>query len=191
MGLKSRWSVLLLAMLLAVFAVAAACDDDDDEVADEGETAGETADTGDTADDDAMEDDAMEDDAMEDDAEGDDAAAVTLEAAVAGIDSDAAGTVTIAANADGKTEVTVAMTGLSEGAHANHLHHGSCAEQGEVHVPLTELEADADGNATATTVVDDLDVAHFAEGHYYAVHTEGDDTVGDVIGCGDVMAPAA
>jgi hypothetical protein len=79
----------------------------------------------------------------------------------------------------------VSLEGLPEGAHANHIHHGSCAAQGEVHVPLTQLTAET---PTGTTEVPDLPLDHFATGHYYAVHTGGDDAPGEVIACGDVVA---
>ncbi len=83
------------------------------------------------------------------------------------------------------------MAGLPEGPHANHLHHGTCDAQGEVHVTLTELQASADGYATATTSgfpsdPEDPGLDHFAAGHYAAVHEAGNDTVGAVISCGDV-----
>ena len=74
-----------------------------------------------------------------------------------------------------------------KGPHANHLHHGTCDEQGEVHVTLGELEASADGDATATTIgfpsdPEDPGLDHFATGHYVAAH----DADGAVISCGDV-----
>ncbi len=88
---------------------------------------------------------------------------------------------------DGATQVVVTIEGLSEGPHANHLHHGTCEEQGEVHVTLEELQASADGDATATTIgfpsdPEDPGLDHFATGHYVAAH----DTDGAVITCGDV-----
>ncbi len=92
---------------------------------------------------------------------------------------------------DGTTVVVVTLTGLPEGPHANHLHHGTCDAQGEVHVTLEELQASADGDATATTSgfpsdPEDPGLDHFAAGHYVAVHEAGNDTVGAVISCGNV-----
>ena len=91
----------------------------------------------------------------------------------------------------GTTRVVVSVKALPEGPHANHLHHGTCDEQGEVHVTLQELQANADGDATATTLDfaeedPDPEFSHFASGHYVAVHEGGNDTVGAVISCGDV-----
>jgi Cu/Zn superoxide dismutase len=115
------------------------------------------------------------------------AADAPLSAAVSNDNGSIAGTVDLTPT-DGETEIVVALTGLPEGNHANHIHHGSCANQGEVHVPLTELDAGSDGSASATTAADGLDFVHFSAGHYYAVHEAGDDTVGAVIACGDVTA---
>ena len=71
--------------------------------------------------------------------------------------------------------------------HANHVHHGSCASQGEVDVPLTELDADTNGDAGAETEWDADDIDHFATGHYVAIHERSTaNGVGDVIVCGDV-----
>ncbi len=101
------------------------------------------------------------------------------------------GNATLTETDDGTTEVVVTMKGLPEGPHANHLHHGTCDEQGEVHVTLEELQADADGDATATTTDfpqedPDPEFSHFEKGHYVAVHVAGNDTVGAVTSCGDV-----
>ena len=75
--------------------------------------------------------------------------------------------------------------------HANHVHHGSCANQGEVHVPLTDLDADAAGAAQMETVWADNDLDHFRAGHYVAIHVSSTaDGVGAVIACGDVVAAA-
>ena len=108
-----------------------------------------------------------------------------LMAEVEGVDSDVAGTVEITVS-DGSAEVAVNLTDLPEGAHANHIHVGSCDEQGDVVFPLTELEAGADGTATGETTID-ATADELLEGHYYAVHEAGDGTVGAVIGCGDIV----
>ena len=91
----------------------------------------------------------------------------------------------------GATQVVVSMEGLPEGPHANHIHHGTCDAQGEVHVTLEELQAAADGGASAVTFDfaeedPDPEFNHFAAGHYVAVHVGGNDTVGAVISCGNV-----
>ena len=115
------------------------------------------------------------------------AADAPLGAVVASDDGSISGSVSLTLG-DAGTAIAVDLAGLPEGLHANHIHHGSCANQGEVHVPLTELDAPADGTASASTTADGLDLAHFSVGHYYAVHEAGDDTVGAVIACGDVVA---
>ncbi len=101
------------------------------------------------------------------------------------------GTAVLTEADDNTTVVVVTMTGLPEGPHANHLHHGTCDVQGEVHVTLEELQASADGNATATTTDfaeedPDPEFTHFVSGHYAAVHEAGNDTIGAVISCGNV-----
>ena len=96
------------------------------------------------------------------------------------------GTATITEDGDG-VEVVVEVEGLPPGMHANHIHHGSCANQGAVHVPLTELDADAGGDAEATTNWADNDIDHFETGHYVAAHEMSTaDGVGAVIVCGEV-----
>ena len=97
--------------------------------------------------------------------------------------SGASGTATLTQTGTG-TEVEVEMEGLPEGPHANHIHHGTCAAQGEIHVGLTELQAGADGSANASTTITDPAFDHWlAREHYVAVHAGG----GDVIACGEVV----
>jgi hypothetical protein len=108
-----------------------------------------------------------------------------LAATIAEVDgSGGTGTAALTEAADGSTEVVVDMAGLI-GAHANHLHHGSCDAQGEVHVTLEVLQAGTDGSVTATSTFADPELAHFETGHYVAVH-EADGAPGPVISCGDV-----
>jgi hypothetical protein len=97
--------------------------------------------------------------------------------------SDVAGEVILTARGD-QTEVYVSLTGLTEGGHANHLHEGSCAAEGGISHPLDELMADADGVATATTVLN-VSIEELADGHYFTVHAEDDDTIGAAVGCAD------
>jgi|GEM_PF-6686087 len=49
--------------------------------------------------------------------------------------------------------VTVTMDGLSPGQHPEHIHQGACPNPGAIAVPLTTLNAGADGKASATTTV--------------------------------------
>ena len=127
------------------------------------------------------------DDDDDDDGGGGDGA-TTLTATLSEVEGNGVtGSATLTQTDDGYTQVEVTMAGLPEGPHANHLHHGTCDAQGEVHVTLTELQTSADGDATATTTdfpEEDPDPAfsHFETGHYVAVHAAD----GAVIGCGDV-----
>ena len=108
-----------------------------------------------------------------------------LTAAIAAVDdSGVSGTATLHASGDG-TAIQVTAAGLTEGDHANHLHHGSCAdaELGAIHVPLSDLSAGADGDASGATVWPDNGIDHFASGHYVAVHEL---VTFAVIACGDV-----
>ena len=112
-------------------------------------------------------------------------AATTLTASLADVEgNDVTGTATLTEADDGTTEVVVEMAGL-DGTHANHLHHGDCDAQGEVHVTLDDLEAGADGDVTVTTTFEEPELAHFEAGHYVAVHEAGG-MPGPVISCGDV-----
>ena len=106
-----------------------------------------------------------------------------LTAAISAVDdSGVSGSATLRASGDG-TAIQVTVAGLTEGDHANHVHHGSCAEQGAIHVPLSDLSAGADGDASGDTVWPDNGLDHFAGGHYVAVHEL---VTFAVIGCGDV-----
>jgi hypothetical protein len=50
--------------------------------------------------------------------------------------------------------VVVTLSGLEPtSTHVAHIHSGSCASQGDVVKPLTNLTADGSGNATATTTI--------------------------------------
>ena len=110
-------------------------------------------------------------------------------------DADASGTGSATlTEVDEVAQIELTMEGLVEGTHANHVHHGTCAERGDVHVTLQELVAGADGNASGTTLAEPpaVDPAfgldHFASGHYIAVHVAGG-SPGAVVSCGDVVAP--
>ena len=131
------------------------------------------------------------DDDDDDDDDGGDVgdAAATLTATLAEVEGNGVtGTATLTEADDGTTQVVVEMAGL-DGTHANHLHHGSCDAQGEVHVTLTELQAGADGVEASTTDFPEEDpdpeFSHFETGHYVAVHEAGG-MPGAVISCGNV-----
>ena len=99
--------------------------------------------------------------------------------------SGASGVAELSVNGEGIL-ASLVMEGLSEGVHPNHLHHGSCAEQGEIHITLDNVVADESGDGLQTTANDEQPLSHFAEGHYLAVHEAEDDLT--VVACGDVVA---
>ena len=101
-------------------------------------------------------------------------------------DGDTGGVVTLT-EVDGETEVVVTLTGLEEGMHANHIHAGSCDAPGDVAFPLEELEADAEGGATATSTVA-ATTEELSDGYYFTVHAGGNDAAGDAVGCADFVA---
>lgn len=81
-------------------------------------------------------------------------------------------TASLAYDATAKS-LTVAVTasGLVTGSvHAAHLHAGSCAAQGAVVYALTDITADATGNAAVTTVVPNVSTAPPASGWYLNIH---------------------
>ena len=97
--------------------------------------------------------------------------------------SGASGDATISPDGEG-IRVSLDMAGLTEGEHANHLHHGSCAAQGDVHITLDNIVADDSGDGSQTTSNDEQPIDHFETGHYLAVHADD----GAVVSCGDVVA---
>ncbi|MCZ6545613.1 MAG: CHRD domain-containing protein [Chloroflexi bacterium] len=106
-----------------------------------------------------------------------------LSAGLAAVDDSGVSGVASLVAYGGGTRIRVAVLGLTEGDHANHVHHGSCDQQGEIHVPLSDLSAGADGEASGATVWTDNGIDHFASGHYVAVHEL---VTFAVITCGDV-----
>lgn len=85
--------------------------------------------------------------------------------------------------------VKVTVSGLApNSSHANHIHLGSCTMQGKVLYPLTTLVADASGNATATTMINNVSSIP-SSGWYVNVHNSTaltTQTGFDPIACGDV-----
>ena len=98
---------------------------------------------------------------------------------------DVAGAASITETAAGfDVEMTI-DAGLEPGQHQNHIHAGTCASRGDVVVPLTALEADADGATTATLTSVDQQLSDFTAGaNYFAVHAID----GTVVACGDIPA---
>ena len=86
--------------------------------------------------------------------------------------------------------VKVSLTGLAPNSiHPEHIHTGSCAKQGAVLHPLAMLNADAHGNATATTTIPNVVGGIPASGWYVNVHNGPGLSPADQflpIVCGDV-----
>ncbi len=159
--MKTKWLLIGVALLTAVFAIGAiACSDDDEE--------------------------ALEDilDELQD--ELDDLGVFQLTASLTG--PEASGEADISPNGEGIL-VSLSMQGLTEGAHANHLHLGSCAEQGEIDITLDDIVADASGDGLQTTSNNEQPIDNFATGYYLAVHAEDSETIGEVVACGDIVNP--
>ena len=170
-GRAGWFSLLLSAFVLVAVVGAAACDDDDDD-----EEAAVAAAPTEAATPAATPEATAE-------------APVELSALLTGVGGLGATGLATLTPADAGTRVEVSVSGLPEGGHANHVHHGSCEALGEVHVPLTDLAADSAGNASASTVWADNGLDHFAAGHYFAAHELSTaDGIGPVIVCGDVVA---
>ena len=157
--MRSKWLLAGIGLLIAVLAIGAiACDDDDDIIDD-------------------VIDDIIDDDGV-----------LFLTATLTEMDgSGASGAADLSVNGEGIL-VSLVMEGLTEGAHANHLHHGSCSEQGEIHITLDDIVADDTGAGIQTTGDDELPLSHFETGHYLAVHVEDSETIGAVVACGDVVS---
>jgi hypothetical protein len=72
------------------------------------------------------------------------------------------------------------------------IHQGSCAHPGAIKYPLQTLTADATGQSTATTVLQNI-TAIPASGWYIAVHNGPDMKTADEvveIACGDILNPS-
>ena len=89
----------------------------------------------------------------------------------------------------GSFTVTIKLTGLAaNSSHISHVHAGACAKPGGIAYALTQVIADASGNATATSTVQ-ADYAVPAGGWYVNVHHGPDFSApanGPSITCGDL-----
>lgn len=85
--------------------------------------------------------------------------------------------------------VTVTLSGLEPNStHAAHIHTGSCESQGAVMYPLNNITADASGNATVTTTIQNVSSIP-ATGWYVNIHHSAalsTQTGFDPVACGDV-----
>jgi hypothetical protein len=102
-----------------------------------------------------------------------------------GATSQVAGSATIVAESP-KSKVTVSLRGLEPNSkHAGHLHVGTCNAVGPVAIGLNLITADANGNGSSTTEVDNAKLA----GAYVAYHQRGPDDangIGSFIACGEI-----
>jgi Cu/Zn superoxide dismutase len=76
-------------------------------------------------------------------------------------------------------------------SHPIHFHTGTCANPGPPVIPLPTMDANADGVATATAVVN-VPISALRDGnHLVMTHTGPPPTIGTNIGCGDVPVVSA
>lgn len=160
--MRSKWLLAGMGLLIAVLAIGAIACGDDEKTAEE-----------------------IVDEILD---ELDDLGVLFLTASLTEVDgSGASGEANLSLNGEGIL-VSLAMQGLSEGAHANHLHDGSCDDLGEIHITLDDIVADSAGDGIKTTASDESPLSHFETGHYLAVHAEDRETIGAIVACGDVVS---
>ena len=104
----------------------------------------------------------------------------------------AAGSAKLSLDSD-KLTVQVTLSGLAPNStHIAHIHKGSCEAQGGVLYPLNPVVADAKGNGTSTTTVDNV-TSISSSGWYVNIHLGGTkdevstQTGDDPIACGNVV----
>lgn len=99
--------------------------------------------------------------------------------------SNAGGQATVT-GAGAETRIEVQLTGAGEGAHAGHIHSGTCDNIGPPVQPLQELTAGADGSGMVTTTVA-IDPATVMNGqHSVQYHQSGAPNPGPGIACGTI-----
>lgn len=101
--------------------------------------------------------------------------------------STVSGSAELVALDNGKTQVTVSLSGLEPNASSmGHIHVGDCSLVGPVALGLNAVEADANGNGTA---VSEITTAQLPSPAYIAYHQRGPTDpagVGGFISCGDI-----
>ena len=177
--MRRNWLLLGIALLVALLTIGAvACSDDDDDDNGNGVEPEATVVIGEPE---------ATDEVTDGDGDGDGGEVLLLVATILEVDgSGVSGEVQISPDVDGIL-VDVVVAGLAEGAHQNHLHHSEACPPdpgGDIHIALTDVEADANGDGIQTTSDDTAAIDHYATGHYYAVHADD----GAVIGCGTVVS---
>jgi hypothetical protein len=104
-----------------------------------------------------------------------------------GAPSTAIGQATLVPSSDGKTRVSVIVTGLTANTkHIGHIHTGTCANPGPVVLPLEELGSDGNGAGTVTSTVETAKIPTAAYVQYHQ-RGKGDPAgAGAGIVCGDI-----
>jgi hypothetical protein len=99
------------------------------------------------------------------------------------------GTATLAAQG-ARTIVTVSVTGgPPTSTHVNHIHIGTCENEGAIVYPLADLRTDASGAATASTTVDAPLASLVTGANYVNVHA-GPSLPSPGTSCGNIVAGA-
>ena len=88
----------------------------------------------------------------------------------------------------GQSNVNVQLNGLSAGAHAGHIHTGTCEAPGSVVQPLPEITAGADGAGMADTTVTAAAMTFMDGQHIVAYHEGGSASPGATVTCGVIVA---
>lgn len=105
-------------------------------------------------------------------------------------DSRMNGTSTLAAQGN-QTMVTVRVAGAPvNGTHVNHIHTGTCQNEGGIVYPLADLRVDASGTATATTLVNTPLSTLLGAPYYVNVHA-GAALPSPGVSCGNIVAGAS
>lgn len=101
--------------------------------------------------------------------------------------SNATGTGTITDNGDGTITVVINEKGLEPGDHIDHIHTGSCAAQGPIKFPLTNITANASGAGSSTTKINASFATVTGGGYYLNVHNLAKAGTS----CGDITASSS
>jgi Cu/Zn superoxide dismutase len=83
--------------------------------------------------------------------------------------------------------VWINLSGLTPGAHAVHIHAGTCAAPGTATVSLGDVTAGPDGKASMKLASTSA-IPVVGAGYSLDVHAAGSTTPGDVVACGDLHA---
>lgn len=86
---------------------------------------------------------------------------------------------------DSDVTVWISLKGLTPGAHAVHLHVGTCAAPGTIAVSLGDVTAGPDGTASMK-IASTSTIPVVGNGYSLDVHAGASATPGDVVACGDL-----